>query len=215
MNAESNLHHNFQRKAATRLFIQDVKQKHFELVRIMGVVTSITGESFILDDGTETIEITHSKNSNIKFTSMYQYGKQSMPTVGQTVDCVGVVSIQENQHPILLLHRHTLVTDTNEFSLRTLEILRKPKCENEDGTTMLGSIAYHFGSFYVNERLCLRKSHVLQLIQSSKEDGGVNENDLALVLNCTDQMNLVFNALQELQADGEIYRGNNGEYLPL
>ena len=136
--------------------------------------------------------------------------------------------------PKIFLHFFSVINDPNAPTLRILEILHMKESKNSMGCIRtaetkrntvntlasrlkLGPMSSCFGGFYTDENneTCIDKRHVLHLIKSATSDGGVNMDELVILLQCSSDEKIVRNALQQLQADGEIYQNVHGNYLPL
>jgi hypothetical protein len=199
--------------------------------------------TFVLDDGTASINVVYPSDiiSNIEIPPGMPHLKSFV--LGDEIECFGTIATQAqgihnkdddngDDNPntqssfTLILNSFALVQDKNLSSLRMVELSRKPCNGVVDSPCDSRALVYMYGdimkklqhiSYTENGTITLNRTHIFRLIQQSKSEDGITEEDIALLLGLkSEQERVVLKiTLEEMQSNCEIYQSKTFSYLPL
>jgi hypothetical protein len=197
--------------------------------------------TFVLDDGTASINVIYPSDiiSNIEIPPGMPHLKSFV--MGDEIECFGTIATQpqrihntndDDDDPntesscTLILNSFALVQDKNLSSLRMVELSRKQchgvvgsQCDSRALVYMYGDIMKKLEhiSYAENGTIALNRAHIFRLIQQSKSEDGITEDDIVLLLGLkSEQERVVLKVtLEEMQSNCEIYQSKTFSYLPL
>jgi len=220
------------------IIIHECESEHEEVI-------SDSLKCYILDDGTATILIAVPNIRDNECMGGHRLPKlgQTIDCVGEIISQKNMGTEKENEKmPRVFLRLHYFSPLTDDFmqaeTLRMFEIACHSSSTNEEeeheqNNSKIGPedvataefLKSRLGSFSPSrhKEKKIRKHDALRILQSGSSNGGITEEEMVLIFfhcgndSCKNAVAIecVRQVLQELQADGEIYRDLEGRYLPL
>lgn len=197
--------------------------------------------TFVLDDGTASVNALYKSGflTNIEIPLGMPHLKSLV--LGDEIECFGTITTQlgsdtnhdDNNHTktevsyVFVVNSFALVEDKNLSSLRTVELSRNQRntavnspLENNTLVHILYGDAIkklQHVSRADDGKISLDRRHLFHLIQLSKSENGITEQDIALLLGLKSEEERVALkvTLEEMQSNCEIYQSKTFSYLPL
>jgi hypothetical protein len=234
-------------REALELVSQDPTNKMLSSICVMGIVSTEPRQqdvhsdysTFVIDDGTASVNVLYASNliTSIEIPAGMPHLKSLV--LGDEIECVGAMTTHQGIHTnqyehdsktetsfTFLLKSFALVEDRNLSSLRTIELSQNQR--NHHVGSQLDSTAFvHMYGDVMKKlqpvtdtddgRISLYRRYLFRLIQLSKSENGITEQDIALLLGLKSEEERVALkvTLEEMQSNCEIYQSKSFSYLPL